>query len=185
MIEIYQENNDVVACIGNIMNSGNMKCFMQANISIGMMIEPSYRCKRCNGRITIEQKMGQEFKNPMKINQTIDKNRMMELKKPTILEKLSRDLTALACTFVFEANTNIYCIYPALRESRRLKLGIELTMLLAILSYCTLYMTFFISEMILGMNSVQFPLLAKWQYLVLLFVIFPFSCLSCLQSPWS
>lgn len=58
MIEIYQQNNDVVACIGNIMNSGNMKTFMQANVSIGMMIEPSYRCKRCNGRITIEHKMG-------------------------------------------------------------------------------------------------------------------------------
>ena len=98
--------------------------------------------------------MGQEFKNPMKINQAIDKNRMMELKKPSILEKLSRDLTALACTFVFEANTNIYCIYPALRESRRLKLGIELTCLMATTSYLTLYLTFFISEIFLGINSV-------------------------------
>lgn len=33
---------------------------MQANVSIGMMIEPSYRCKRCNGRITIEQLVDQQ-----------------------------------------------------------------------------------------------------------------------------
>ena len=120
----------------------------------------------------------------MKINQAIDKNRMMELKKPSILEKLSRDLTALACTFVFEANTNIYCIYPALRESRRLKLAIELTLLMATTSYLTLYLTFFISEMFLGINSVQYPLLAKWQYQLLLVLFFPCICLSCLQSPW-
>ena len=120
----------------------------------------------------------------MKIHQAIDKNRMMELKKPSILEKLSRDLTALACTFVFEANTNIYCIYPALRESRRLKLAIELTLLMAITSYLTIFLAFFFSEMVMGVNSMEYPLLAKWQYLVLLVLIFPLSCLSCLQSPW-
>jgi hypothetical protein len=58
MFKVYQENRDVVACIGNIMNSANLKCFMQANVSIGMMIEPSYRCRRCNGRITLHQKSG-------------------------------------------------------------------------------------------------------------------------------
>ena len=52
MFKIYQENKEVVACIGNIMNSANLSSFMQANVSIGMMIEPSYRCRRCNGRIT-------------------------------------------------------------------------------------------------------------------------------------
>jgi len=119
-----------------------------------MMIEPSYRCRRCNGRITIEQKISQDYKNPNEISRQIDKNRMIELKEPSILEKLSRDLTALACTFVFEANTNIYCIYPALRESRRLQLGIKLTMLMSFITYITLLMIYFISEIILGINSV-------------------------------
>ena len=63
MLKIYQENKEVVACIGNIMNSANLKSFMQANVSIGMMIEPSYRCRRCNGRITLEQKKSQELKD--------------------------------------------------------------------------------------------------------------------------
>lgn len=52
MFQIYQENGDVVACIGNIMNSENLHIFQQANIAIGMMIDPSYRCFRCNGRIS-------------------------------------------------------------------------------------------------------------------------------------
>jgi hypothetical protein len=53
MFEIYKEKKEVVACIGNIMNSANLNSFMKSNVAIGMMIEPSYRCKRCNGRITI------------------------------------------------------------------------------------------------------------------------------------
>lgn len=50
MFEIYQENWDVVVCVGNILNSENLHIFQQANVAIGMMIEPSYRCYRCNGR---------------------------------------------------------------------------------------------------------------------------------------
>jgi hypothetical protein len=41
--------------------------------------------------------------------------------EPSILEQLSSALTALACDFVFKANTNIYCIFPAFREARRLR----------------------------------------------------------------
>ena len=52
MFQIYQEHGDVVACIGNIMNSENLHIFQQANVAVGMMIEPSYRCYRCNGRIS-------------------------------------------------------------------------------------------------------------------------------------
>lgn len=40
MFQIYQENGDVVACIGNILNSENLHIFQQANVAIGMMIEP-------------------------------------------------------------------------------------------------------------------------------------------------
>lgn len=54
MFCFYQENYDVVACIGNVLNSENLRSFIKANVAIGMMIEPSYRCKRCNGRISIE-----------------------------------------------------------------------------------------------------------------------------------
>mmetsp|Transcript_5318 Transcript_5318/g.8208 ORF Transcript_5318/g.8208 Transcript_5318/m.8208 type:complete len:115 (+) Transcript_5318:3875-4219(+) len=114
MFKIYQENNEVVACIGNIMNSSNLKAFMKANVSIGMMIEPSYRCRRCNGRITVKQKYSQDFKNKQAMEH-------INLNEPSKLEKLSSSLTALGCNFVFDANTNIYCIFPAFREARRLR----------------------------------------------------------------
>lgn len=51
MFEIYQEAGDIVACIGNIYNSDNIHVFQQANVAIGMHIEPLQRCFRCNGLI--------------------------------------------------------------------------------------------------------------------------------------
>jgi len=50
MFEIYQQNGDIVACIGNIMNSENLHIFQKANVAVGMKIEPLFRCQRCNGR---------------------------------------------------------------------------------------------------------------------------------------
>lgn len=179
MFQIYQENLEVVGCIGNIMNSANLKSFMKANVAIGMMIEPSYRCQRCNGRITSQQKYSQENKNAQ-----YSANRDVNFNEPTTIEKLSAALTALACTFVFEADTNIYCIYPALRESRRLRQGIEQAILMSFVCYCTLFLSFFISEIVLGIDSYQFPLLHKYQILILTVVIIPFTCFTCLARPW-
>lgn len=180
MFKIYQENKEVVACIGNIMNSANLKNFMQANVSIGMMIEPSYRCRRCNGRITLEQKYSQDVKN----NQVVGK-KGIAMNEPSTIERLSSALTALACDFVFEANTNIYCIFPALREARRLRQGIEQTILMSIVCYSTLFLAYFISEMVLGINSITYPLLSKYQLMALVIIIFPTSCLLCLARPWN
>lgn len=45
--------------------------------------------------------------------------------EPSKLERLSAAINALACTFVFDANTNIYCFYPVFREARRLREGVE------------------------------------------------------------
>jgi hypothetical protein len=84
------------------------------------------------------------------------------LNEPNILEKLSSSLTALACDFVFEANTNIYCIFPAFREARRLRQSLEMCILMATVSYSTLLFTYFISEVVLGINSIEHPLLTKY-----------------------
>jgi magnesium-transporting ATPase (P-type) len=157
MFKIYQENKEVVCCLGNIMNSANLKSFMQANVSIGMMIEPSYRCRRCNGRITLEQKNSQDVKN----NKMVEKQNI-NLNEPSILEMLSSQLTALACDFVFKANTNVYCIYPALRESRRLIEGIRHVVIMCSVCYGTIFMSYFISEVIIGINSKSLPLLTKY-----------------------
>lgn len=66
MFKLYQQHHEVVACIGNLLNSDNLKTFMRANVSIGMMIEPSYRCKRCNGRVALEQLVDQGVKGQSK-----------------------------------------------------------------------------------------------------------------------
>jgi hypothetical protein len=107
-----------------------------------------------------------------------------KLNEPTKLEKLSAALTALACTFVFEDNTNIYCIYPAFRESRRLRQGIEQGTLMSLVCYWTLFLSIFISEMVLGIDCVTSPLLAKYQVIILSVLIIPASCLTTLARPW-
>jgi hypothetical protein len=75
------------------------------------------------------------------------------LRAPSIIERLSGALTALACTFVFDANSNVYCIYPALREARRLKLGIEVAALMSLSAYQFVFLTYFFSEMIFGFQN--------------------------------
>lgn len=82
------------------------------------------------------------------------------MKEPSIVERFSSALTALACTFVLGANANIYQIFPALREARRLKMGIEATMLMTFCCYGTILMAYMISEIVLGINSYENPLLS-------------------------
>ena len=142
------------------------------------MIEPSYRCKRCNGRLSSKAKQCQSNKNN-------NPDKISCLNQPTLLETLSRELTALACTFVFDANTNIYCIYPAFREARRLKQGIEQTFLMIVFCYLTIFLTYFISEIILGIDCVQYPLMSHYQLLILMFLFLPASSLLCLTRQWN
>lgn len=56
MMQVYQDEGDIVACIGNILNSENMAAFSQSNVAIGMQISPLYRCHRCNGRVNCTRK---------------------------------------------------------------------------------------------------------------------------------
>ena len=45
--------------------------------------------------------------------------------KPSTLERLSASINALGCSFVFDANTNIYCFFSVFREARRLRESVE------------------------------------------------------------
>ena len=38
MFKIYQDNGDIVACIGNILNSENIAAFQQSNVAIGIRL---------------------------------------------------------------------------------------------------------------------------------------------------
>lgn len=140
-------NGDVVACIGNIINSENLHIFQQANVAVGMMIEPSFRCLRCNGRITkIQQDSNATF--PAANSANSHKHREY---KPSKLERLSAAINALACTFVFDANTNIYCFFSVFREARRLRESVESASLLAIFLYIIVFLVLFV-DLCLSVN---------------------------------
>jgi len=72
--------------------------------------------------------------------------------KPSKLEQLSADLNWIACTFVFDANTNLQCFDPVFSESRRLRQAIESGLKIVYSLYATLILTLAMN-MILGMRS--------------------------------
>lgn len=57
-------------------------------------------------------------------------------------------------------------------------------MIMSLVSYWTLFLTLFISEIILGIDSKEFPLLSKFQLLALLMIIFPVSSFMCVGRNW-
>lgn len=71
---------------------------------------------------------------------------------PNKLEELSKAINSLACTFVFDANTNIYCFFPAFREARRLRESVEQASMMAIFLYLTVLTILFI-DLIIGMKN--------------------------------
>lgn len=138
MFQIYQEHGDIVACIGNIYNSDNLHVFQQANVAIGMQLEPLHRCIRCNGRINCH------------INQSTEAPISDTQYQPSKLEQLSAELNRIACTFVFNANTNIRCFDEVFCESRRLRQAIESSLRIIYGLYTVVTLTFVIN-LVLGM----------------------------------
>lgn len=104
-----------------------------------MYLEPQYRCFRCNGRIssTIDQQQAPQV-GTLKHYQS------------SKLEQLSADLNWIACTFVFDANTNLQCFDPVFSESRRLRLAIESGIKIVYALYGTLIFTL-VLNMLLGL----------------------------------
>lgn len=177
MFQIYQEHGDVVACIGNIMNSENLHIFQQANVAVGMMIEPSYRCYRCNGRISkaLIPPMSQ-FKRDCQGQQGSQLSHTAY--KATKLEQLSAAINSLACTFVFEANTNIYCFFSVFREARRLRESVEQACLLTIFTFYTVFTVLFV-DLALGL----YHYCNQLEVLYILIIFVPIFALSCMSRP--
>ena len=123
--------------------------------------------------------------NSGKTNKETKKKLRAVLKDPSLIERFSGALTALGCTFVLSANNNVYCFYPALRESRRLKLGIELAFIMAHITYGSLAGAYIISEVLLGIDGQKYPLIAQYHFYCLILVVFPLICISCLAIPWN
>ncbi|CDW88835.1 transmembrane protein [Stylonychia lemnae] len=169
MFQIYQEHDDVVCCIGNIMNSENLHIFQQANVAIGMMIEPQYRCNNCNGLISHNQQKTRYVQ--------FDNSKSSEY-QPNKLEKLSAAINALACTFVFDANTSIYFFFSVFREARRLRESVEQASLLSIFIYLMLFLIFLL-DLCLGLYNY----IDQLETLYILFVFVPLFSFSCMSRP--
>ncbi|CAI2367574.1 unnamed protein product [Moneuplotes crassus] len=160
MIKMYQENGEVVVCIGNVFNIENIKIFHQADLSIGMMVAPSQRCIGCKG-------LCRGFT-------------AMRTYTPNKLENLAFSLNSLPCAFNYSANTNIYSLYTLFRESRRLKNGQQQCLL----------MTVFLYMMILGSKLVDISLglpsnMSNFMTLIICFICIPLLALTFLFRPMS
>ena len=60
---------------------------------------------------------------------------------PSTIEKLSAELNWIACTFVFNANTDIRCFNEVFSESRRLRQAIESSLRIVYALYAVVILT--------------------------------------------
>ena len=139
-----------------------------------MMIEPSYRCYRCNGRISKPQQRQTKglphYHHHHHINQ--------QPYKPNKLERLSAEINSLGCSFVFDANTNIYCFFSIFREARRLRESVEQAMVLSLFTYLNVFLILFV-DLILGVHH----FCTQLEVLYILCIFVPIFSLSCMARP--
>lgn len=98
--------------------------------------------------------------------------------QPSKLERLSAAINSLACTFVFDANTNIYCFFSIFREARRLRESVEQSILLALTLYLVVFFTLFI-DLALGFDFY----ISQVETLYILFLSIPIGAFSCMSRP--
>ena len=143
------------------------------------MIEPSARCYRCNGRISkpINQKSNLGANKALHQHYQLQYNQTYEY-KPNQLEKLSVAINSLACSFVFDANTNIYCFFSIFREARRLRESVEQALVLALFTYLNVFLILFV-DLILGLHHYCTQL----EVIYILCIFVPLFSLSCMARP--
>jgi hypothetical protein len=123
-----------------------------------MVIPPSQRCESCKGL-----KRGYIGSQPY---------------IPNNLENLGYKLNSLPCAFNFNANTNIYSLYPLFRESRRMKNGQQQALLMSVLIYMIVLINKSI-DICLGIPSTM----SNAQTFILCFFCIPFLGMSYLNRP--
>jgi hypothetical protein len=71
--------------------------------------------------------------------------------KPNRLERLSAAINSLGCSFVFDANANIYCFFSIFREARRLRESVEQALVLALFTYLNVFLILFL-DLVIGVH---------------------------------
>lgn len=171
MFKIYQQYGDVVACIGNVLDSDNLHVFQQSNVAVGMSLEPLYRCFRCNGRINSHTFT---HHNKSESGNEIERS-LFQKYKPSKLEQLSANLNQLSCTSVFGSGMRINQLITIFRDARCYRISIEQTMCMMLVLYGVMSFTLLIN-LALGLGD----FITQLQALYLIIVSVPLSAFSCL-----
>lgn len=99
MIRIFQENGEVVCCLGNALNAKNTESFALADISIAM--EPMHTKAQNRGRLTFNAQ-----------------------RQPPLA--VGASLISLPCGLFMQYETSLYALTQLIRDARRLLLCIRM-----------------------------------------------------------
>ncbi|PHJ20529.1 transmembrane protein, partial [Cystoisospora suis] len=108
MMQVLQENNEVMTCVGSCLRVYNFELFEQANASIATFVAPDSRCRHCGGRCS-------SYASPTSLSPVVN---------PLFLS--AANLNSLPCALqqssypVADPHVTMAVIYEAFRESRRI-----------------------------------------------------------------
>ncbi|CBZ54129.1 conserved hypothetical protein [Neospora caninum Liverpool] len=165
MMQVLQENNEVMTCVGSCLRMSNFPLFEQANASIATFVAPDARCRACGGRWS-----------PVACNSSL----------PTLNPALAfaADLNSLPCALqqsnypVADPHVTMAVIYEAFRESRRIVDSIQQSLTLCLSSSIFLSLFFLFNAFALVPN-----LLDVVSLLLFLLLFIPLLSLALLLNP--
>ncbi|KAI8873633.1 hypothetical protein GQ42DRAFT_152597 [Ramicandelaber brevisporus] len=112
-IRIFQENGDVVLCVGSVMRATNLVTFATADIAVAM--EP------CRTELSVYTSKGMQS-TKQKLRQIQQKER----RPPTLLEAAAA-LVGLPCSLLLPPDASLYNITQLIREARRLSAALAMS----------------------------------------------------------
>lgn len=191
MIGIYQENGEIVCCIGSALNSNNTEIFASANIAIAL--EPQLRTclmdplqndssimdTSSNSEDDKEAASRDDLSGTQKNgydNLLLSSNNLMQVGSS---ESLSCDLTSLPCAFVLHRNTPVGKMLRIMKIARILLDNLTQCVWFYLLTLAWIQSTIFFSYLFLPS---EIEILSGYQIFWLCCVIIPLLSLSILLS---
>ncbi|CAG8502932.1 3042_t:CDS:10 [Ambispora gerdemannii] len=153
MIKIFQENGEVVCCLGSALNSSNTRIFALADVGIAM--EPTHtKAQTNNGLCYLQDDEGQ------------------------LPLALGASLTTLPCGLFMRYDTSLYALADLIREARRLTNCLIMSSAFMIGGYLSITTLLLLSYIFLLP-----PIFTGYQILWVLWVILPLLAFSFFFNP--
>ncbi|VWU52493.1 conserved protein, unknown function, partial [Hepatocystis sp. ex Piliocolobus tephrosceles] len=156
MIQILQENNEIILCVGNSLNCCNFKIFKMCDYSVSVLLPLTNICKDCYGK--------KEKTNPFEDNTT---NKNMLITYSSTVNSLPCKLTIEKSSIDLSQNI-LELVYKLLKGSRIYKKNISLALFYFHFFYS--YLSFFL--FIIAICFLP-PIIAVVDYLLFIFIIIP------------